>query len=207
MLLGITGAIIQALAVRIVVDPLSLVALGILGSFGVHTWWRTGPTTWVLRMAWAWASTAMGWVLANRIASVPTGAFRPGELVVSADLIVGGALAWIRWGDPVRTAWRRYHELVGNPDKVGNAWGDRVNQRVLITVASALRLMFLFRVPVFVIGDSGVYTKTAMTFTSWGSFAPLDGFYPPAYPVFVAVIQMVLGPDFWVSPPCNTPLA
>ena len=196
MLLGITGAIIQALAVRIVVDPLSLVALGILGSFGVHTRLRTGPTTWVLRMAWAWASTAMGWVLANRIASVPTGAFRPGELVVSADLIVGGALAWIRWGDAVRTAWRRYHEVVGNPDKIGNAWGDRVNQRVLITVASALRLMFLFRVPVFVIGDSGVYTKTAMTFTSWGSFAPLDGFYPPAYPVFVAVIQMVLGPDF-----------
>ncbi|MFZ4386079.1 MAG: hypothetical protein ACOYOM_14200, partial [Chloroflexota bacterium] len=49
MLLGITGAIIQALAVRIVVDPLSLVALGILGSFGVHTRLRTGPTTWVLR--------------------------------------------------------------------------------------------------------------------------------------------------------------
>ena len=96
MLLGITGAIIQELAVRIVVDPLSLVALGILGSFGVHTWLRTGPTTWVLRIAWAWASMAMGWVLANRIASVPTGAFRPGELVVSADLIVGGALAWIR---------------------------------------------------------------------------------------------------------------
>jgi putative oxidoreductase len=86
--------------------------------------------------------------------------------------------------------------VVGNPDKIGNARGDRVNQRVLITVASALRLMILFRVPVFVIGDSGVYTKTAMTFTSWGSFAPLDGFYPPAYPVFVAVIQMVLGPDF-----------
>ena len=196
VLSGITGALIQGLAGRILVDPLSLIALGILGSLGVHTWLRTGPTIWVIRIAWTCAVVTIGWVLANRIASVPTGAFRPGELVASADLIVGGALAWIRWGDPVRTTWRRYHEAVGNPDEFGNAWSDRANQRILITVASAMRLMFLFRVPVFVIGDSGVYTKTAMTFTASGSFAPLDGFYPPAYPVFVAVIQMVLGPDF-----------
>ena len=104
-------------------------------------------------------------------------------------MLFRSGLAAVVWGD----AWRRaladgWRAVARHP--------DRWNLRIVATVAALVRLVVLFRVPVFVIGDSGGYVEAAGTVARDGSFAPLLGIYPPAYSVFLAGVWAVLGPDY-----------
>ena len=131
----------------------------------------------------------VAWVVANRLVGLSTGPVRPGFLLVIGAVVVGVALAAGTWG----SAWRRQISegslaMARNPD----FW----NVRLVATVAAAVRLAVLFRVPVFVIGDSGGYVEAAGTIARNGSFGPLLGIYPPAYSIFLAAVWAVLGPDF-----------
>ena len=184
------------------VDPVSVAGLGLVGSAGAASVlaWRPGrplpllktPTLARERGVWAaWGVAAIlgAWVVANRLAGLSTGPVRPGLLLVLAAAVVGLALAAGRWG----SAWRR--GVLAAATAYGRA-PDRWNLRLVAIVAASARLAILFRVPVFVIGDSGGYVEAAGTIARDGSFAPLLGIYPPAYSIFLAGTWAVLGPDF-----------
>ncbi len=143
----------------------------------------------ILTVGWGMVTLLMAWVVANRLAGLSTGPVRPGYLLVIAAAVVAFALAAAVWGGSwvvrLGDAWRA---IARNP--------DRWNLRLVATVAASVRLVVLFRVPVFVIGDSGGYVEAAGTVARDGSFAPLLGIYPPAYSVFLAGVWAVLGPDY-----------
>jgi hypothetical protein len=171
------------------VDPVSVAGAGLIGSAAAATTTMRAAGNRAVQAAWAVVAVLGAWVVANRLVGVSTGPVRPGYLLVLAAAVIAFALAGAVWGD----AWRRH---------MGAGWRavardpDRWNLRLVATVAAATRLVVMFRVPVFVIGDSGGYVEAAGTIAQAGSFAPLLGFYPPAYSVFLAGVWAVLGPDF-----------
>ena len=171
------------------IDPVSVAGAGLVGSAAAATVVLSAVRHRAVQAAWAVAVTLGGWVVANRLVGVSTGPVRPGLLLVVAAAVVGVGLAAAVWGD----AWRRaladgWRAVARRP--------DRWNLRIVATVAALVRLVVLFRVPVFVIGDSGGYVEAAGTVARDGSFAPLLGIYPPAYSVFLAGVWAVLGPDY-----------
>ena len=200
------------------VDPVSVAGLGLVGTAaGIsNVVWRRFPTRgrpprnsgdsasseqddgvrpspmtarWLITGAWGTVAVLVAWVVANRIVGVSTGSVRPGFLLIIGAVVVGIVLAACTWG----TEWGRQV----------NGWSlavardpDLCNVRFIATIAAVVRLTVLFRVPVFVIGDSGVYVEAAGTIARNGSFGPLLGIYPPAYSIFLAIVCAVLGPDF-----------
>jgi len=171
------------------IDPVSVAGVGLVGSAAAATVVLSAVRHRAVQAAWAVAVTLGAWVVANRLVGVSTGPVRPGLLLVVAAAVAGLGLAAAVWGD----AWRRaladgWRAVARHP--------DRWNLRIVATVAALVRLVVLFRVPVFVIGDSGGYVEAAGTVARDGSFAPLLGIYPPAYSVFLAGVWAVLGPDY-----------
>ena len=171
------------------IDPVSVAGAGLIGSVAAATVALRAVGNRAVQGAWVVAAMIGGWVVANRLVGVSTGPVRPGLLLIVAAAVVGVGLAAVVWGD----AWRRaladgWRAVARHP--------DRWNLRIVATVAALVRLVVLFRVPVFVIGDSGGYVEAAGTIAQNGSFAPLLGFYPPAYSVFLSGVWAVLGPDF-----------
>jgi hypothetical protein len=171
------------------IDPLSVAGAGLIVTAGAATMERRAVWNRWAQGAWGVAATLGAWVVANRLVGVSTGPVRPGLLLVVAAAVVGVVLAALAWGD----GWCRH---------LGDGWRavarhpDRWNVRLVATVAALVRLVVLFRVPVFVIGDSGGYVEAAGTFARDGSFAPLLGIYPPAYSIFLAGVWAMLGPDY-----------
>ena len=171
------------------IDPVSVAGAGLIGTVAAATVALRAVGHRAVQGAWVVAVVLGGWVVANRLVGVSTGPVRPGLLLIVAAAVVGVGLAAVVWGD----AWRRaladgWRAVARHP--------DRWNLRIVAAVAALVRLVVLFRVPVFVIGDSGGYVEAAGTIAQNGSFAPLLGFYPPAYSVFLSGVWAVLGPDF-----------
>ncbi|MBU6289352.1 MAG: hypothetical protein KGS10_14435, partial [Chloroflexi bacterium] len=148
------------------IDPVSVAGAGLVGSAAAATVVLSAVRHRAVQAAWAVAVTLGAWVVANRLVGVSTGPVRPGLLLVVAAAVAGLGLAAAVWGD----AWRRaladgWRAVARHP--------DRWNLRIVATVAALVRLVVLFRVPVFVIGDSGGYVEAAGTVARDGSFAPL----------------------------------
>jgi hypothetical protein len=171
------------------IDPVSVAGAGLVGTGAALTVALHAVRNRSAQGAWVVAAVLAAWVVANRLVGLSTGPVRPGMLVVLAATVVGVGLAAVVWGE----SWGRrvvegWHAVSQRP--------DRWNLRVVAVVAVAMRAAVMFRVPVFVIGDSGGYVEAAGTIARNGSFAPLLGFYPPAYSVFLAGVWALLGPDF-----------
>lgn len=190
---GIIATVVAAALaiVRFVpIDPMSVWAMGIGASLASAQWVQRGQV-WRRRVVGAWvvSAGAFVWAVANRVVAVPTGPFDPGDLLVVTDGLVAAAMVpdrgWVaarRW---IVAAWAAYA-----------CRADLVNVWALVTVAVTMRLLIMFRAPVFVIGDSGEYLEAARQLLHDGRMDSLGTIHPPAYPLFLSICILILGPDY-----------
>jgi len=145
-----------------------------------------------VQAGWAVAAVFGAWVVANRVFGVSTGPVRPGLLLVAAAAVVGLGLG----RTPEARVWLELlHAAVtlsANPPAriiVITEWSIGI-------VAGAVRSMMLFRAPVFVIGDSGEYLEASRDILEHFQFTSLGTIHPPIYPLVLAGISLLFGPDY-----------
>ncbi len=186
------------------VDPVSLLLLGVLvglllalavsgaTTFTAAPWQRKA-----LLVTGAGAAVLLAaWVVSNRLFGLPTGAWRPGVLLLAGVVCAAFSLGTVLWGQRSAALARR----VAHAIRRWYAWlrthADAVCISASVVVAFGFRASIMFRAPAFVIGDSGAYVEAAETIRTAFSFAPLSYIFPPGYSTFVAGVQILLGPDF-----------
>lgn len=188
--LGLLAASIELVTEARLVDPASLLLLGLLVGLllaSIVSGFTITAAPWQRRALWGIGAIVAvlltAWVVSNRLFGLSTGALRPSVLLLvgvgCAAISLGAAL----WG-------RRSAALARRMD------ADAVCIGTSVVVAFGFRASIMFRAPAFVIGDSGSYVEAAEAIRTAFSFAPLSYIYLPGYPTFVAGVQGLLGPDF-----------
>ena len=188
--LGLLAASIELVTEARLVDPASLLLLGLLVGLllaSIVSGFTITAAPWQRRALWGIGAIVAvlltAWVVSNRLFGLSTGALRPSVLLLvgvgCAAISLGAAL----WG-------RRSAALARRMD------ADAVCIGTSVVVAFGFRASIMFRAPAFVIGDSGSYVEAAEAIRTAFSFAPLSYIYLPGYPMFVAGVQGLLGPDF-----------
>ncbi len=202
--LGLLAAGVELVTGTRLVDPVSLLLLGVLvglllalavsgaTTFTAATWqrkalWVTGAGAAVLLAAW---------VVSNRLFGLPTGAWRPGVLLLAGVVCAAFSLGTVLWGQRSAALVRRVARAIRRWYAWLRTHADAVCISASVVVAFGFRASIMFRAPAFVIGDSGAYVEAAETIRTAFSFAPLSYIFPPGYSAFVAGVQILLGPDF-----------
>ncbi len=203
-LLGLLAASVELITGARLVDPASLLLLGLLvglllasgvyGTAAVTTASRRRNVLWGIGAVAAILLAA--WVVSNRLFGLSTGALRPSVLLLVGVSCAAVSLGTALWGRRSAALTRRG----ANAIRRWYAWlrthADAVCIGVSVVVALGFRTSIMFRAPAFVIGDSGAYVEAAETIRTTFSFAPLGYIFPPGYSTFVAGVQILLGPDF-----------
>ena len=202
--LGLLAASVEIVTGTRLVDPASLLLLGLLVGLLLASAVSSATTItaapWQRKTLWSAGAVAAvllaAWVVSNRLFGLSTGALRPSVLLLAG---VGGAtfsLGTALWGQ--RSAALAH--CGANAIRRWYAWlrthADAVCISTSVIVALGFRASIMFRAPAFVIGDSGAYVEAAETIRTAFSFAPLGYIFPPGYSTFVAGVQILLGPDF-----------
>ena len=182
------------------IDPASVAALGVLVSLVAAT--LTALTTArtpltsrkraVVGISLGGVAVLVAWVIANRLAGVPMSTFRPSGLLSVGVACAALSLAVVRWDQELAAGLRRLRGWYA----VYAARAGVVDTGIVALVAVAFRAAVMFRMPAVVIGDSGVLLETVTTILDQFSFAPLTVVFPPAYPLFLAAVSVLVGPDF-----------
>ena len=204
--LGLLAASVELVTGTRLVDPSSLLLLGVLVGLllaSAVSGVAMAAAPWQRKALWGTGAVAAvllaAWVVGNRLFGLPTGVLRPSVLLLagvgSAAFSLGAAL----WGQRSAALARRG----ANAIRRWHAWlhthADAVCISTSVVVALGFRASIMFRAPAFVIGDSGAYVEAAETIRTAFSFAPLGSIFPffrPGYSTFVAGVQSLLGPDF-----------
>ena len=204
MALGLLAASVEIVTGTRLVDPASLLLLGLLVGLLLASAVSTATTItaapWQRKTLWGTGAVAAvllaAWVVGNRQFGLSTGALRPSALLLVG---VGGAafsLGTALWGQRSAALARRG----ANAIRRWYAWlrthADAVCISTSVVVALGFRASIMFRAPAFVIGDSGAYVEAAETIRTAFSFASLSDIFPPGYSTFIAGVQILLGPDF-----------
>ena len=204
MVLGLLAAGVELVTGTRLVDPASLLLLGVLVGLLLASA-VSGATTftaapWQRKALWVTGAGAAvllaAWVVSNRLFGLPTGAWRPGVLLLAGVVCAAFSLGTVLWGQRSAALARR----VAHAIRRWYAWlrthADAVCISASVVVAFGFRASIMFRAPAFVIGDSGAYVEAAETIRTAFSFAPLSYIFLPGYSTFVAGVQILLGPDF-----------
>ncbi len=204
MVLGLLAAGTELVTGTRLVDPASLLLLGVLVGLLLASA-VSGATTstaasWQRKALWGASTVAAvllaAWVVSNRLFGLSTGALRPSTLLLAGVVCAGFSLSAALWGQRSAELARRVAHAIRRWYAWLDTHADAVCIGISVVVALGSRASIMFRAPAFVIGDSGAYVEAAETIRTAFSFAPLSYIFPPGYSTFVAGVQILLGPDF-----------
>ena len=204
MALGLLAASVELVTGTRLVDPASLLLLGVLVGLLLASA-VSGATTitaapWQRKALWGAGATAAillaAWVVSNRLFGLSTGALRPSTLLLAGVVCSAFSLGTVLWGQRSAALARRVAHAIGRWYAWLHTHADAVCISASVIVALGFRASIMFRAPAFVIGDSGAYVEAAETIRTAFSFAPLSYIFPPGYSTFIAGVQILLGPDF-----------
>ena len=203
MALGLLAAGVELVTGTRLVDPASLLLLGVLVGLllaSAVSGFTITTAPWQRRALWGTGAGAAvllaAWVVSNRLFGLSTGAWRPGVLLLAGVVCAGFSLSAALWGQRSAALARRVAHAIRRWYTWLGTHADAVCISTSVVVALGFRASIMFRAPAFVIGDSGAYVETAETIRTAFSFAPLSYIFPPGYSTFVAGVQILLGPDF-----------
>ncbi len=204
MALGLLAASLELVTGTRLVDPASLLLLGVLVGLLLASGVAGIPTAtvrpWQRKTLWVTGAVAgillAAWVVSNRLFGLSTGALRPSELLMAGVVCAAFSLGAALWGQRSAALARRGADAIRRWYAWLRTHADAVCITTSVVVALGFRASIMFRAPAFVIGDSGAYVEAAETIRTAFSFAPLSYIFPPGYSTFVAGVQILLGPDF-----------
>lgn len=201
--LGLLAAGVELVTGTRLVDPTSLILLGVLAGLLLAS---ALPGAAAMSAPWQrkalWGSGAVAavllaaWVVSNRLFGLSTGALRPSVLLLAGVICAAISLGAALWGQRSAALARRAANMIRRWYAWLHTHADVVCINASVIVALGFRASIMFRAPAFVIGDSGAYVEAAETIRTSFSFAPLSYTSPPGYSTFVAGVQILLGPDF-----------
>ena len=202
--LGLLAASVELVTGTRLVDPASLLLLGVLVGLLLASAVSGGSTAapWQRKNLWGTGAVAAvllaAWVVSNRLFGLSTA---PAPCATSVLLLVGVvctvvSLGAALWGQRSAALARRGANAIRRWYAWLHTHADAICISASLVVALGFRASIMFRAPAFVIGDSGAYVEAAETIRTAFSFASLGYIFPPGYSTFVAGVQILLGPDF-----------
>ena len=201
--LGLLAASVELVTGTRLVDPASLLLLGLLVGLllaSVVSATTITAAPWQRKTLWGAGAVATvllaAWVVSNRLFGLSTGALRPSALLLVGVFCAVVSLGAALWGQRSAALARRGANAIRRWYAWLHTHADAVCISTSVVVALGFRASIMFRAPAFVIGDSGAYVEAAETIRTSFSFAPLSYISPPGYSTFVAGVQILLGPDF-----------
>ena len=203
MALGLLAAGVELVIGTRLVDPASLLLLGVLVGLllaSAVSGFTITTAPWQRRALWGTGAGAAvllaAWVVSNRLFGLSIGTLRPSTLLLTGVVCAGFSLSAALWGQRSAVLAHRGAKAIRRWYTWLRTHADAVCISTSVVVALGFRTSIMFRAPAFVIGDSGAYVETAETIRTAFSFAPLSYIFPPGYSTFVAGVQLLLGPDF-----------
>ena len=200
--LGLLAASVELVTGTRLVDPASLLLLGVLVGLLLASAVSGGSTAapWQRKNLWGTGAVAAvllaAWVVSNRLFGLSTGALRPSVLLLVGVVCTVVSLGAALWGQRSAALARRGANAIRRWYAWLHTHADAICISASLVVALGFRASIMFRAPAFVIGDSGAYVEAAETIRTAFSFASLGYIFPPGYSTFVAGVQILLGPDF-----------